>query len=158
MGSPVTEQGRKDDEIQHEVTLSAFKMSKYSITFEQYDLFCEATGRNKPWGVNGEIFRFHRLPGTMPMHLPNGWAAGCPLKQNGNMQPEQIPPLLFIQVIVLHLIRLILMARNLIQIAKKVINRKQLCLLEVLHLMLSDYMICMVIFGNGRTIGTVSIM
>ncbi|HEY5589988.1 MAG TPA: SUMF1/EgtB/PvdO family nonheme iron enzyme, partial [Paludibacter sp.] len=50
MGSPVTEQGRKEDEIQHEVTLSAFKMSKYCITFEQYDAFCEATGREKPWG------------------------------------------------------------------------------------------------------------
>jgi formylglycine-generating enzyme required for sulfatase activity len=50
MGSPVTEQGRKDDEIQHKVTLSAFKMSKYPITFEQYDLFCDATGRTKPWG------------------------------------------------------------------------------------------------------------
>jgi formylglycine-generating enzyme required for sulfatase activity len=49
MGSPVTEQGRKDDEIQHQVTLSAFKMSKYPITFEQYDLFCDATGRTKPW-------------------------------------------------------------------------------------------------------------
>ena len=37
-----------------QVTLSAFKMSKYEITFEQYDLFCEATGRDKPddsgWG------------------------------------------------------------------------------------------------------------
>jgi len=30
--------------------LSAFKMSKYHVTFEQYDLFCEATGRTKPWG------------------------------------------------------------------------------------------------------------
>jgi formylglycine-generating enzyme len=50
MGSPVTELGRKDDEIQHKVTLSAFRMSKYSITFEQYDVFCEATGREKPWG------------------------------------------------------------------------------------------------------------
>lgn len=50
MGSPVTEQGRKDDEIQHKVTLSAFKMSKYCITYEQYDVFCEATGRKKPWG------------------------------------------------------------------------------------------------------------
>jgi formylglycine-generating enzyme required for sulfatase activity len=50
MGSPSSEQGRKDDEIQHQVTLSAFKMSKYPITFEQYDLFCEATGRTKPWG------------------------------------------------------------------------------------------------------------
>jgi formylglycine-generating enzyme required for sulfatase activity len=50
MGSPSSEKGRKDDEIQHQVTLSAFKMSKYTITFEQYDLFCEATGREKPWG------------------------------------------------------------------------------------------------------------
>jgi formylglycine-generating enzyme required for sulfatase activity len=50
MGSPVTEQGRKEDEIQHKVTLSAFKMSKYCITFAQYDAFCEATSRKKPWG------------------------------------------------------------------------------------------------------------
>ncbi len=50
MGSPVTEPGRQDDEIQHEVTLSAFKMSKYPVTYEQYDIFCEATGREKPWG------------------------------------------------------------------------------------------------------------
>ncbi len=50
MGSPVTEMGRKDDEVQHKVTLSAFKMSKYCITYDQYDKFCEATGRNKPWG------------------------------------------------------------------------------------------------------------
>ena len=50
MGSPATEKGRKDDETQHQVTLSAFKMSKYTITFAQYDMFCEATGRAKPWG------------------------------------------------------------------------------------------------------------
>ena len=39
---------------QHEVTLSSFRMSKYAVTFEQYDRFCEATGRLKPndngWG------------------------------------------------------------------------------------------------------------
>jgi len=50
MGSPVTEHGRKEDETQHEVALSAFKMSKYPVTFEQFDMFCEATGRRKPWG------------------------------------------------------------------------------------------------------------
>ncbi|MBE9510586.1 MAG: formylglycine-generating enzyme family protein, partial [Bacteroidetes bacterium] len=50
MGSPKDEEGRADDEIQHEVTLSAFKMSKYCVTYEQYDMFCEATGRSKPWG------------------------------------------------------------------------------------------------------------
>ena len=53
MGSPATEQGRKNDEIQHEVTLNAFKMSKYVVTIEQYNLFCDATGRKKPWyGIN----------------------------------------------------------------------------------------------------------
>ena len=54
MGSPQSEWGEWDNETQHQVTLSAFKMSKYEVTFEQYDLFCEATGRNKPsdegWG------------------------------------------------------------------------------------------------------------
>jgi formylglycine-generating enzyme required for sulfatase activity len=48
MGSPTTEVDRYDDEVQHEVTVSAFKMSKFEVTFEQYDLFCEATGRVKP--------------------------------------------------------------------------------------------------------------
>jgi formylglycine-generating enzyme required for sulfatase activity len=52
MGSPATEQGREADEVQHQVTLSAFKMSKYPVTYEQYDVFCEATGRTKPWGFN----------------------------------------------------------------------------------------------------------
>jgi formylglycine-generating enzyme len=50
MGSPATEQGRRDDEVQHKVTVSPFKMSKYAVTYAQYDLFCEATGRRKPWG------------------------------------------------------------------------------------------------------------
>jgi hypothetical protein len=49
MGSPIIEKGRKDDEIQHEVTLSTFKMSKYCVTVEQYNLFCESTDRKKPW-------------------------------------------------------------------------------------------------------------
>lgn len=51
MGSPATEQGRQNDEIQHKVTLNPFKMSKYPVTFEQYDLFCEVTGKTKPWGI-----------------------------------------------------------------------------------------------------------
>ena len=50
MGSPDSEKGRNKDEVQHKVTLSSFKMSKYCITFEQYDAFCDATGRKKPWG------------------------------------------------------------------------------------------------------------
>jgi len=54
MGSPTSEFDRSHYEIQHQVTLSAFKMSKYEVTFEQYDAFCIATGRTKPddngWG------------------------------------------------------------------------------------------------------------
>jgi sulfatase modifying factor 1 len=61
MGSPVTEQGRKDDEIQHQVTLSSFKMSKYTITFEQYASFCEATGISKPRGYERGNFPASRV-------------------------------------------------------------------------------------------------
>lgn len=49
MGSPVGEQGRQDDEVQHEISLKAFKMSKYCVTVEQYLAFCEATGRKRPF-------------------------------------------------------------------------------------------------------------
>ncbi len=48
MGSPTGEINRFNDETQHKVTLSAFNMSKYEVTFEQYDLFCDITGRRKP--------------------------------------------------------------------------------------------------------------
>jgi formylglycine-generating enzyme len=54
MGSPANEAERLDDEKQYSVTLNSFKMSKYEVTFAQYDLFCAATGREKPddngWG------------------------------------------------------------------------------------------------------------
>jgi formylglycine-generating enzyme required for sulfatase activity len=44
MGSPTTEVGREDNEIQHKVTLSAFKMSKQEITVAQFKAFVDATG------------------------------------------------------------------------------------------------------------------
>jgi formylglycine-generating enzyme required for sulfatase activity len=55
MGSPSYETDRESDEgPQHPVSLSGFKMSKYEVTFAQYDAFCDATGRQKPsdegWG------------------------------------------------------------------------------------------------------------
>jgi len=55
MGSPSYETDRESDEgPQHSVSLSGFKMSKYEVTFAQYDAFCAATGRTKPsdegWG------------------------------------------------------------------------------------------------------------
>ena len=56
MGSPFSEEGRGSDETQHLVTLSKFRISKYAVTFEQFDLFCEATNREKHydggWGRN----------------------------------------------------------------------------------------------------------
>ena len=55
MGSPENERERAINEgPHHRVTLKGFKMSKYAVTFAQYDAFCEATGREKPsdegWG------------------------------------------------------------------------------------------------------------
>jgi formylglycine-generating enzyme required for sulfatase activity len=54
MGSPENEPDRRDDETRHRVTLSSFYMSKYAITFEQYDAYCEEMGIEMPadegWG------------------------------------------------------------------------------------------------------------
>jgi formylglycine-generating enzyme required for sulfatase activity len=44
MGSPATEVDRNEDETQHQVTLSAFKMSKYEVTIAQFKAFIDATG------------------------------------------------------------------------------------------------------------------
>ncbi len=44
----------RSDETVHTVTLDSFYLSKTLVTFDQYDLFCEETGRKKPddrgWG------------------------------------------------------------------------------------------------------------
>lgn len=54
MGSNILEKYRSNDELLHQVKVSSFKMSKYAVTFEQYDIFCESTGIEKPpdqgWG------------------------------------------------------------------------------------------------------------
>lgn len=56
MGSPKTEAGRDSDEDpQHEVTIAyAFEISKYEVTFDEYDAFAKATKRQLPsdngWG------------------------------------------------------------------------------------------------------------
>ena len=53
-GALLSEIGITEAEPKHEVSLSAFKMSAYEVTFEQYDAFCVATKREKPgdkgWG------------------------------------------------------------------------------------------------------------
>jgi formylglycine-generating enzyme required for sulfatase activity len=55
MGSPEDEKGRYDDENQHRVIIKySFAISKYPVTFDEYDRFAESTGRRKPrdenWG------------------------------------------------------------------------------------------------------------
>jgi formylglycine-generating enzyme required for sulfatase activity len=49
MGSPTTEPSRGSDEVQHQVTLSAFRMSTYEITNAQYATFLNANAI----GANG---------------------------------------------------------------------------------------------------------
>jgi formylglycine-generating enzyme required for sulfatase activity len=43
MGSPANEPGRENDEIQHQVTVSAFYMGKYEVTQREW---CEVMGNN----------------------------------------------------------------------------------------------------------------
>lgn len=47
-------EGDEDELPTHEVTLSSFQMGRYEVTFDEYDRFCEATGKVKPddngWG------------------------------------------------------------------------------------------------------------
>ena len=54
MGSPAGEAGRFDNEVQHQVSLSSFEISKYDVTFDDFDAYCAATGASKPsdqgWG------------------------------------------------------------------------------------------------------------
>jgi hypothetical protein len=54
MGSPESEPGHDSDEgPQHGVTLKAFAIGRYEVTFDAYDAFCEATDREKPDDEDG---------------------------------------------------------------------------------------------------------
>ena len=56
MGSPENESERQNSEgPQHKVVIAkSFAMGRYTVTFEEYDRFCESTGRQQPgdagWG------------------------------------------------------------------------------------------------------------
>jgi formylglycine-generating enzyme required for sulfatase activity len=53
MGNPSGE-GEGNEHPQHKVSVDSFYMGKYEVTFEQYDIFCQQTGRSTPsnsgWG------------------------------------------------------------------------------------------------------------
>ncbi|MBN1272962.1 MAG: SUMF1/EgtB/PvdO family nonheme iron enzyme [Candidatus Aminicenantes bacterium] len=46
------EEGEPGERPVHDVYLNGYYISKYEVTFEQYDIFCDDTGRSKP-GDNG---------------------------------------------------------------------------------------------------------
>jgi formylglycine-generating enzyme required for sulfatase activity len=55
MGSPKNQPERDDNERRHRVTIpQPFAVGQYPVTFDDYDRFCAATGRDKPndegWG------------------------------------------------------------------------------------------------------------
>lgn len=55
MWSPEDQEGRHQDEKQHRVTIpQKFALGRFALTFDEYDVFCDATGREKPsdegWG------------------------------------------------------------------------------------------------------------
>jgi formylglycine-generating enzyme required for sulfatase activity len=54
MGSPESEPERGDDERQHEVRIKPFAIGRTEVTFDEYDAFAAATGRDRPndggWG------------------------------------------------------------------------------------------------------------
>lgn len=55
MGSPKDMKGAwANEKPQHKVNISAFKMGKYQVTFDQYDEYCEETGaekmKDRGWG------------------------------------------------------------------------------------------------------------
>jgi len=54
MGSAAEESGRDFDERQHRVCLDPYRIGRYEVTFEEFDRFVAATGRDAPhdegWG------------------------------------------------------------------------------------------------------------
>jgi formylglycine-generating enzyme required for sulfatase activity len=54
MGSPESEAERYDNERQHEVRIKPFAIGRTAVTFDEYDAFAAATGRDRPddrgWG------------------------------------------------------------------------------------------------------------
>jgi len=86
MGSPKKEVGKQEDEIQHQVTLSAFKMSKYEITVGQFKAFVDSTGyqTDADKGTGGYMGSYI-WTGTKFEYNPG---ANWSCDENGNPRPD----------------------------------------------------------------------
>jgi formylglycine-generating enzyme required for sulfatase activity len=68
MGSPLTEPDRYDNEVQHQVTLSAFRMSKYETSNAQFAAFLNA----KSIGSNG-LYALGAYPTQVLIYANSSW-------------------------------------------------------------------------------------
>ena len=68
MGSPTTEPQRQTDEVQHQVTLSAFRMSKYETSNAQFAAFLNA----KSIGSNG-LYALAAYPTQVLIYQNTSW-------------------------------------------------------------------------------------
>jgi formylglycine-generating enzyme required for sulfatase activity len=106
MGSPINEEGKYitymdyktgewiilDYEFQHPVTLSAFKMSKYEITIEQFKAFVDSTGYitdadKGTGGYSGSTCPTNIPPGTGLMYEKKA-GVNWKCNENGDPRPE----------------------------------------------------------------------
>jgi len=89
----------------HTVTVSAFQMGKYEITYDEYDEFCDATGRRKPEDIWGRGKRpvsnvtwfdaveycnwLSAINGYDPCYAINGMDVICDFSRNGYRLPTE---------------------------------------------------------------------
>jgi len=106
MGSPSSEAGRYDKEVQHQVSLSSFAISKYDVTFDEYDAYCQTTGLAKPsdsgWGrgarpvINVNWYEAvaycnwkSKQDGLRPAYTINGTTVSCDFGAKGYRLPTE---------------------------------------------------------------------
>jgi formylglycine-generating enzyme required for sulfatase activity len=106
MGSPAGEAGKVGYEIRHQVSLSSFAISKYDVTFDDYDAYCQAIGAEKPWHFDWGrgsrpviMVSFYdavdycnwrsRQEGKQPAYAIAGTKVSCDFKANGYRLPTE---------------------------------------------------------------------